>query len=128
MKIKILMMLVVAFFIVDIKAMDTKKENSVDYFFYNDNWELVKTENGINVFVSNYSGADGVLKLKVKFENTNSKEVDLKCEITNKSSETFHQEFNISLKANSSVEYVDATAPILINESQTKQDFIINFK
>jgi uncharacterized protein YsxB (DUF464 family) len=91
-------------------------------------WELLKSENGINVYVSNYEEADGALKLKIKFENTNSTEINLKCEITAKSLEDFHQEFNIYIKANSSLEFIDATAPISINVGQTEKDFLINFK
>lgn len=91
-------------------------------------WDLLKTENGINVYVSNYEWVDGALKLKVKFENTTSNDANFSFEIISNTSDNSKREYTLTVKANSSVEFLDEKSPISINVGQTEKDFIINFK
>ena len=91
-------------------------------------WELLKSKNGINVYVSNYEWVDGALKLKVKFENTTSNDANFSFEIISNTSDNSKREYTLTVKANSSVEFLDEKSPISINVGQTEKDFIINFK
>lgn len=91
-------------------------------------WQLLKTENGINVYVSNYEWVDGALKLKVKFENTTSNDANISFEISSNSPDSSLRDYTLTVKANSSVEFLDEKSPISINVGQTEKDFIINFK
>ena len=91
-------------------------------------WHLLKTENGINVYVSNYEWVDGALKLKVKFENTTANDVSLSFEVTSNSPDSDLRDYSLTVKANSSVEFSDEKSPIDIGVGQTEKDFIINFK
>jgi hypothetical protein len=91
-------------------------------------WELLKSENGINVYVSTYEWIDGALKLKVKFENTTPNDVNLSFEVVNNTPDNSKRDYTLTVKANSSVEFLDEKSPITINVGQTEKDFIINFK
>ena len=96
--------------------------------FNSNGWQLLKTENGINVYVSNYEWVDGALKLKVKFENTTGSDVNLSFEISSNSPDFSVRDYTLTVKANSSVEFLDENSPISINVGQTEKDFLINFK
>lgn len=104
------------------------KTNFIKTAVIDNSWTLVKSENGINVSVSEYEGVDGALKLRLKFENTSSTSISLKWELTTTNSGDFNQTYNIDIKANSSIEFLDNNNPISINVGQTKEDFTINFK
>lgn len=94
----------------------------------NTNWELIKTESNIKVYVSNYVWDDGALKLKLKFENTSSNDINIVFEVVSKQSSDVVGTYKILVKANSSSEFMNEKEPIEIAVGQTEKDFDINFK
>ncbi len=88
-------------------------------------WTLVKTENGIKVYFSQYNSIDGALSLKIKFENETNEDVDFSWTLTNKTKSTTLK--NISkVEANKSLEIKFEEAPITIYAGETMNDFHIN--
>lgn len=125
MRIRILMMLVVAFFIVDIKATDTKRENSFDYSAYNDQWELVKEEAGIQIFYKTIA-KDGVFQLRVKFVNTKNEAVKFNWSLSKKSDLVF-EDIQVDLMSNESIEK-DENLVIPFNSGDSSDDFLMTLK
>ncbi|MCB0402093.1 MAG: hypothetical protein KDD41_08420 [Flavobacteriales bacterium] len=91
------------------------------------NWELVKSENGINLYVSSYEWLDGAMKLKLKFENTTAASVGISWTITAADQPDLNRNYSISIDANSSKEFQDEENPISIEVGQTEKDFTITF-
>lgn len=109
-------------------AINSYSKTSDNSITQNTNWSLIKSENGINVYVSTYEWIDGELKLQVKFENTNAHDVNLSWEISSNATDKLHRAYQIAVKANSSIEFSDDQNPIAIPVGKTEKDFIINFK
>ena len=90
-------------------------------------WELVKEENGIKVYFSQYESTLGTLSLKIKFENTTNQPVNLSWSLTNDAKTTTRKNSSSSVEANKSIEFMDEETPISINIGETINDFHINF-
>lgn len=123
----ILISLFILFNISSIKANNTSITKTSIYQASN-NWTLVKEENGIKVYVSSYEWADGALKLKVKFENTNANDKNISFDISSNTSPNDVRTYQVLVKGNSFTEFLDEESPIEIGVGQSEKDFTINIK
>lgn len=121
-------LLLSVFAVFQLSAEDNSRLENLTVFNPNSNWELIKEENGIKVYVSNYEWVDGALKLRLKFENTISNDVTIKFEVQNSNTDMTVRNYELKVKANSSAEFKDEKSPIEIGVGQTEKDFTINFK
>ena len=93
-----------------------------------DNWELVKEENGVKVYIKEYTHSDGTLALKIKFENSTNKEVKLNWSLVNKTSKKSLSENYTVIKANDVLVFMDEADPIPVNYGETINDLSISLK
>ena len=92
---------------------------------YFSNWELVKEEQGIQVYIAQYETIDQTMAYKIKFENTTNKEANLTWSLVNKDSQTIFSEKNTIVKANDFAIIVDQKNPISVRFSEKSSDFQI---
>jgi len=95
---------------------------------YNSNsWQLMKTENGINVYLATYVGDDGSVYLNIKFENISNQNVK-KYWTLKKGSVVFLEDAELIIKSLSTYEVDKTTMMIPFNTSDSLEDFEITFK
>jgi hypothetical protein len=64
------------FFLNDVNSKHIINKSLIEIVeFNNDVWELIKSENGINVYYSTYEEVSGEMGLKIKFENTLNQDI-----------------------------------------------------
>lgn len=92
-----------------------------------DEWVLIKSEDGINVYYSSYQEAPGSLGLKIKFENTLNKDVKVYWTLK-KSSVHFFQKVELIIKPLGIYEVDKTTMMVPFNNSDSIEDFEIIFE
>jgi hypothetical protein len=91
-----------------------------------ENWELVKEENGIRVFVTQYKSIDQTMAYKVKFENTTNKNVSLTWSLVSKDSKNLVLQKNTIVKANHYTIFHNEENPISVRFGEKGSDLNIN--
>jgi hypothetical protein len=91
-------------------------------------WVLVKEENGIKIFVSEYENVDGTLALKIKFENMTNSSRSVSWVLINKNSKQIVSENITKINAMSSFIHINEENPIPVNYGETLNDLSITIK
>ncbi|MDF1673641.1 MAG: hypothetical protein P1U41_09050 [Vicingaceae bacterium] len=128
MKNLILVICVFAFFLnnVDSKELVSSPLSNITTFNSN-GWQLLKTENGINIYLATYVGDDGSVYLNIKFENISNQDVK-KYWTLKKGSVVFLEDAELIIKTSSTYEVDKTTMMIPFNTNDSLEDFEITLK
>ena len=108
-----------------VNAINLNPTTSVVVSDNTDNWELIKTENGIRAYIAQYQSADQTIAYKIKFENTKSEDVNLTWSLINKDSKTIYSEEYTQVKARKSIVIVGQDNPIPVQFGEEASDIQI---
>jgi hypothetical protein len=121
----------IAMFIVgsigSVNAISLKSTASVVVSANTDNWALIKTENGIRAYITQYQSVDETIAYKIKFENTKSEDINLTWSLINKDSVIIYSEKDTQVKALKSIVIVDENNPISAQFGEEISDIQIKF-
>ena len=101
------------------------KINSTEIYSQNDNWELVKSENGIEVYYQTIP-KDGVFQLRIKFVNKTNEKISLLWDL-NKGSDSLFNSIEQTIEANNSSEK-DEQYVIPFSQQDSFSNFSISYK
>ena len=92
-----------------------------------DNWELVKSEQGVNIYYSNVL-INGETQLKIKFQNSTNTQLTFSWSLIKNNNISLIENYTNSIQPLNSIEFIDLTLPILLNSEDSFKDFSINIK
>ena len=93
-----------------------------------DEWVEIKNENGVKVYIKEYTHTDGTLALKVKFENSTNQEVKLTWSLINKNSKKSLVENHSVIEPEGFLVFINEENPIPVNYGETVNDLSIILK
>lgn len=93
-----------------------------------DEWIEIKYENGVKIYIKEYTHIDGTLALKIKFENSTNQEVKLNWLLINKNSKKSLSENYTIIKAKEVLVFMNEENPIPVNYGETIDNLSIILK
>lgn len=119
--------MVLAFTFIGSATMATNNINTEATSEIPDNWELVRNEQGVNIYYCSVL-VNGETQLKIKFQNSTNAHLNFNWSLIKNKNISLIENYTNSIKPLNSIEFIDLTMPIQLNDGDNFNDFSITLK